>query len=140
MKSFIIHKNFFLGLIGIGSALIALAECKVVTQTVELSNLCQKFPHNSRCEGYVSSDSHASNDLSVNSQILVVQLDTLNSDTESVLIEIKQEAVGYISLSISYIERFERGELFSSLLDGGIDAAASSVLYLLMCLNSMSQY
>ncbi|MEM9119958.1 MAG: hypothetical protein AAGD09_19045 [Cyanobacteria bacterium P01_F01_bin.56] len=124
MKSFITHKNLYLGLIGLGSVLITLAEHKVEAQIVDLNDFCQKFPQNSRCEGYISSNS---NNLPVNSQTLIVQLETVGSDAESILIEVEQETIGDISLSVVHVERFEGEELLSGLLNGGVEAVASGI-------------
>ena len=128
MRPFITHKGLTSGVMRLGLSLVILAMAqKAEAQTPDLDNLCQKYPLNSRCESYVADNPQTLNNLSGPPQALIVQLDTVGSDTELVLIELNQEDLNSVTVSAHHMERFEGSDLLSSVLNGGIEAAASGI-------------
>lgn len=80
---------------------------KAIAQDVDPDTLCQNYPFNSRCEGYVPTDPEAYHDAHFLRQAIKIQLETTGSNDEFILIDIQEEIGGDITLSASHTERFE---------------------------------
>ena len=95
---------------------------KADAQTVDHDELCQKFPLNSRCEGYTPQNSESVDSSETSPQVVNVHLNATGDDDEMVMLEINEETVGDIRLSAYHIERTEDDGFFtlSNLLNGAI--------------------
>ena len=95
---------------------------KADAQTVDRDELCQRFPLNSRCEGYTPQNSESVDSLETSSQVVNVHLNVTGPEDEMVMLEINEETVGDIRLSAYHIERTEDDGFFtlSNLLNGAI--------------------
>jgi len=99
---------------------------KVDAQSVDLDEFCQRYPLNSRCEGYTSQNSEGVDSLETSPQVVNVHLDVAGNDDEMVMLEISEETVGDISLSAYHIERSQDNDFFtlSNFLNGVVSVAS----------------
>ncbi|NER78871.1 MAG: hypothetical protein F6K42_04695 [Leptolyngbya sp. SIO1D8] len=99
---------------------------KANAQTIDLDEFCQRYPLNSRCEGYIPEDSDNVNPSDSPLQIVNVHLNVTGSEDEIVVIELNEETIGNITLSAYHIERTENDNFFSlsNLLNGAIGAVS----------------
>lgn len=99
---------------------------KVNAQTVDLDEFCQRFPLNSRCEGYTPQDSETVNPSEGPVQVVNVHLDVIGPEDEIVVLEINNETMGSVTLSAYHIERAEDDGFFTltNLVNGAISAVS----------------
>lgn len=106
MKSFI--RNGLLNALFFTMLAMSFTSQEADAQTSELDNLCQKYPRNSRCENYVAVNSEtAAAEPASPRQAIRVKLDTTGSDDEIVLLELREETLGDITLSAYHVEETE---------------------------------
>ena len=122
----VLAKKKFLRALLLVSFMMSYATQKADAQTVDLDDFCQRYPLNSRCEGYVPEDSDSTDTLELPLQVVNVHLKVSGPEDEIVVIEIDEETPGDITLSAYHIERAEDDGFFtlSNLLNGAIGAVS----------------
>ncbi|MEL7224375.1 MAG: hypothetical protein AAGL17_05820 [Cyanobacteria bacterium J06576_12] len=81
---------------------------KADAQTIDLDTLCQKYSRNSQCENYVAVNSEAATAESAFPRHAIrIKLNTIGSDNEIILIELREETIGDITLSAYHVEETE---------------------------------
>ena len=116
----------FPGTLLLASLMLGYVAPKVDAQTVDLDEFCQRFPLNSRCEGYTPQEPESVNSSEEPLQVVNVHLNVIGPEDEIVVLEINEEIVGNVILSAYHIERAEDDGFFtlSNLANGAISVVS----------------
>ncbi|MEM6450204.1 MAG: hypothetical protein AAF703_07820 [Cyanobacteria bacterium P01_D01_bin.105] len=89
------------------SFLLGYAAPEATAQIADINTFCQRYSENSRCDDVVAINPEVTDVAAAPSQIIKVEFDTAGSDKESILIELREETLGDITLSAFHVEETE---------------------------------
>lgn len=121
----LVKKSFLKALFIVPIVISGVVE-RAAAQTIDLNVLCQQFPLNSQCEGYISESPDEVEASREFFQIVNVHLNVNGPEDEIVVLELSEQTIGNITLSAYHVERSENDSFFtlSSLLNGALGAVA----------------